>query len=512
MTDPTVTAEALKRYHTKLRQDHNRLPLLASWMGGSNVATGQSILNQAGIPTFSYPDTAAHMFNYMWRYASNLRSLYETPRLPEEEEQIRDQSAVRAIIEKARATGRTILTEYESKKILADYAIPTLETHLAATVDEAVKIAGEIGYPVVLKLNSETITHKTDVGGVRLNLAGAGEVQAAFEAIEAAVTEKAGQEHFQGVTVQPMLDLSEAYELIIGSSPDAQFGPVLLFGTGGTMVEVYKDRALALPPLNTTLARRMMERTKVFEALKGIRGRQAVDLDGLEKLLVRFSFLVVEQRWIKEIDINPLLASAEQMIALDARVVLHGPETPEEALPRLAIRPYPIRYVQLWTTEEGIELNIRPIRPEDEPLMIQFHQGLSEESVYLRYFHALKLDQRVAHERLTRICFIDYDREMVLVAVRREPEREIVGVGRLSKIYGTDEAEFAILVSDEYQGQGLGSELLHRLVLIGREEGDIGRITAYMLGENLGMRKVSEKLGFSLKFEKEMLKATLVLD
>jgi acetyltransferase len=200
------------------------------------------------------------------------------------------------------------------------------------------------------------------------------------------------------------------------------------------------------------------------------------------------------------------------MIALDARVVLHGPETPEEALPRLAIRPYPIRYVQLWTTEEGIELNIRPIRPEDEPLMIQFHQGLSEESVYLRYFHALKLDQRVAHERLTRICFIDYDREMVLVVVRREPEREIVGVGRLSKIYGTDEAEFAILVSDEYQGQGLGSELLHRLVLIGREEGDIGRITAYMLGENLGMRKVSEKLGFSLKFEKEMLKATLVLD
>jgi acetyltransferase len=182
MTDPTVTAEALKRYHTKLRQDHNRLPLLASWMGGSNVATGQSILNQAGIPTFSYPDTAAHMFNYMWRYASNLRSLYETPRLPEEEEQIRDQSAVRAIIEKARATGRTILTEYESKKILADYVIPTLETHLAATVDEAVKIAGEIGYPVVLKLNSETITHKTDVGGVRLNLAPSSSIVRATEA------------------------------------------------------------------------------------------------------------------------------------------------------------------------------------------------------------------------------------------------------------------------------------------------------------------------------------------
>jgi acetyltransferase len=308
-----------------------------------------------------------------------------------------------------------------------------------------------------------------------------------------------------------MLDLSEAYELIVGSSPDPQFGPVLLFGTGGTLVEVYKDRALALPPLNTTLARRMMERTKIFEALEGIRGRDPVDLDALERLMVRFSFLVVEQRWIKEIDINPLLASAEQLMALDARVVLHDADTAESTLPRMAIRPYPIRYIQPWTSKSGIELNIRPIRPEDEPLMIDFHEGLSEQSVYLRYFHALNLDQRVAHERLTRICFIDYDREMVLVAVQREPERRIVGVGRLSKIYGSDAAEFAILISDDFQGQGLGTELLKRLVKIGREEGDIGRITAYMLNENIGMRRVSEKLGFSLKFEDQMLKATLDL-
>lgn len=512
MTDPTITAEELKRFHTKMREERKRLPLLAAWMGGAEVLPGESVLNKAGIPTFSYPDTAAHMFNYMWRYSANLRSLYETPRWPEEEDSLRDNVAVRGIIDHARSTGRVILTEYESKKILAEYGIPTLETYLAATAEEAVATADRIGYPVVVKLNSETITHKTDVGGVRLNLADAGEVQAAFEAIESAVTAKAGKEHFQGVTVQPMLDLSEAYELIVGSSPDPQFGPVLLFGTGGTLVEVYKDRALALPPLNTTLARRMMERTKIFEALEGIRGRDPVDLEALERWMVRFSFLVVEQRWIKEIDINPLLASAEQLIALDARVVLHSPETAEESLPRMAIRPYPIRYIQPWSSKTGVELNIRPIRPEDEPLMIGFHEGLSEESVYLRYFHALNLDQRVAHERLTRICFIDYDREMVLVAVQREPERRIVGVGRLSKVYGSDAAEFAILVSDDFQRQGLGSELLRRLVQIGREEGDIGRITAYMLAENIGMRRVSEKMGFSLKFEDQMLKAVLVLD
>ena len=509
MTDSTITAEELKKFHTKLRQARKKLPILASWMGGAEVLPGESVLNKAGIPTFNYPDTAARMFNYMWKYAANLRSLYETPRWPEEEDSLEDNVRVRAIIDHARSTGRTILTEYESKRILAEYGIPTLETHLAETADEAVTIADKIGYPVVVKLNSETITHKTDVGGVRLNLKDGDAVRAAFEAIETAVEKKAGLEHFQGVTVQPMLDLSEAYELIVGSSPDPQFGPVLLFGTGGTLVEVFKDRALSLPPLNTTLARRTMERTKIFEALKGIRGRDPVDIEALEKLMVRFSFLVVEQRWIKEIDINPLLASAEQLVALDARVVLHDSETAEADLPQMAIRPYPVRYIQPWTAKGGKELNIRPIRPEDEPLMIGFHEGLSEESVYLRYFHALNLDQRVAHERMTRICFIDYDREMVLVAVQRQPVRRIVGVGRLSKIYGSDAAEFAILINDDYQGQGLGSELLRRLVEIGKDEGDIGRISAYMLAENIGMRKVSERLGFKLKFEDQMLKATL---
>ena len=507
MTDPTRTAEELKGYVQSLSK-----PLLASWMGGADTATGQSILNQAGIPTFQYPDTAARLFNYMWRFSYRLKALYETPEFPEEESEEHNPSLAEEIIIKARQAGRTILTEYESKRILESYRIPTVDTRLANTEEEAVAEAEAIGYPVVLKLNSETITHKTDVGGVKLNLADQDEVCEAFQDIAAAVIGKASPDDFQGVTVQPMLDLSDGYELIIGSSTDPQFGPVLLFGTGGTMVEIFKDRELALPALNTTLARRMMERTKIYKALLGVRGREPVDLDELEKLLVRFSFLVVEQRRIKEIDINPLLASANRLVALDARVVLHDPDTQEEDLPKLAIHPYPVKHVGSWRLKDGTFVNIRPIRPEDEPLMIRFHEGLSEHSVYMRYFQALKLSQRVAHERLTRICFIDYDRELVLVAVRRSPGREIAGVARLSKMYGSDAAEFAVLIKDDYQGQGLGSELLERLIQAARDEPDISRLVAYMLAENEGMKNIVKRYDFELEYDDKILKAELSVD
>src|SRR5262249_6293089 len=226
-------------------------------------------------------------------------------------------------------------------------------------------------------------------------------------------------------------------------------------------VEVFKDRALGLPPLNTTLARRMMEQTKIYRALRGVRGRRAVDLAALELLLVRFAALVAEQRWIKEIDINPLLASPEGLIALDAPVVVHGPDIALDQIPKNAIRAYPTKYVANWTMKDGASVCIRPIRPEDEPAMVRFHETLSERSVYLRYFHLLNLEQRTQHERLTRICFIDYDREMALVAERRNPETgecEILGVGRMTKIHGTTEAEGAVLISDRWHGRGLGRE------------------------------------------------------
>ena len=447
MTDPMETAQDL----APLAQS-TRKPVLASWMGGAGVAPANSVLNGAGVPTFDYPDSAARSFASMWRYTYNLRSIYETLELATDGEDI-DRERAEKIVTEVRAAGRTILTEFESKSLLAAYGIPAVETRIARGAQEAVELAEDLGYPVVLKLDSNTITHKTDVGGVRLNLENAQEVRRAYEEMESSISENYSPEDFAGATVQPMVSL-EGYELIMGSSLDAQFGPVLLFGSGGQLVEVYRDRALALPPLTTTLARRTMEQTHIFDALKGVRGRPPVDTAALEKLFVRFGKLVVEQPWIRELDINPLLASPERLISLDARVVLHDPET--GVLPRTAIRPYPTQYIWAVKTRDGEPVTIRPIRPEDEPLMVEFHESLSEQSVYMRYFHMLGLDQRTAHERLTRICFIDYDRQMALVAEHTEAgEPEIMGVARLSSQNGIpEEAELSVLVSDRFQRRG----------------------------------------------------------
>jgi acetyltransferase len=526
MTDPTATAEQLKPFAQSLRK-----PLIASWMGGADIEGGESVLNRANIPTFKYPDMAARMFTYMWRYTYSLRGLYETPMLPQDAEGTIDRPAAARIVDKVRASGRTILTEVESKQLLSAYGIPTVPTRVATTEDEAVRLAGEMGYPAVVKIFSETITHKTDVGGVQLNLRDADAVRRAYQLIERSVREKVGAEHFQGVTVQPMISL-DGYETIIGSSVDPQFGPVLLFGSGGQLVEVYEDRALGLPPLTTTLARRMMQRTKIYTALQGVRGRAPADLDALEQMLVKFSWLVAEQRWIKELDINPLIVpfapgpdgKLPPMLALDARVVVYGPEVDEAELPQLAIRPYPGQYVDQWTSRKGLAVTLRPIRPEDEPLMVKFHELLSDRSVYLRYLHPMQLTQRIAHERLARICFIDYDREMALVAETHAPpagdgranapgEREIVAVGRLSKEAGSnEEGEFAILVADDFQGHGLGSELLRRLIQVGRDEG-LARIVGFISTENTAMQHIAKKLGFALKHlkEEDVMKATLEL-
>jgi len=496
MTDPTRTAEALKPH-----AGGDSKPVLASWMGGADVAAGVAILNRANIPTFPYPDTAARVFTYMWKYTDNLRALYETPTLAVTPEADTARERAGDLLRAVRATGRTVLTEFEAKAVLAAYGIPTVDTRAARTADEAVAAARAIGYPVVVKLLSETITHKTDVGGVCLDLPDDAAVRGAFETIRASVAARAGEGHFGGVTVQPMVR-TEGYELIVGSSLDPQFGPILLFGSGGQLVEVYRDRALGLPPLTTTLARRLMEQTRIYAALKGVRGRRAVDLDALERLLVRFGQLVVEQPAIKEIDINPLVASPDGLLALDARMVVHPPEVGEAELPRAAIRPYPLRYVGRWRTRKGLDVVIRPIRPEDEPLMVKFHESLSERSIYLRYFRLLKLSQRIAHERLTRVCYIDYDREMALVVEHVDPateERRILAVGRLTKIHGTRAAEFALLVTDAYQGQGIGTELLRRLIEVARDEG-VAVITGDILPENTDMVSVCRRVGFRCEY------------
>ena len=509
MTDPTQAAEYLKPH-----AHSSKKPVLASWMGGKLVAAGEDELRRAGIATFGYPDTAARAFCYMWRHTYNLRGIYETPSLAEEVSE-GDQSCqtVARILEKVRSSGRVLLTELESKQILAHYGIPTIDTRIAESEDEAAAVARGLGFPAVLKVHSETITHKTDVGGVKLNLANEQEVRKAYREIESAVREKAGAEKFQGVTVQPMVR-RDGYELIIGSSVDPQFGPVMLFGSGGQLVEVYRDRALALPPLNATLAQRLIEQTRVYRALKGVRGRAPVDIDLLKRILVRFSRLIMEQRWIKEIDINPLLASATGILALDARVLMHSRETRPERLPKPAIRPYPTQYVREWKTKAGNTVLIRPIRPEDELMMVKFHRTLSSATVYLRYFHMVSLDARVAHERLMQQCFIDYEREMALVAEMQDAksgERAIVAVARLTKEHGEAEAEIAVVVSDAYQGIGLGTELVRRLIEVGRDE-KIERIVAKMLPENDAMLALARRFGFLQKTDAGPDALTVILD
>lgn len=523
MTDPNKTAEALVSAALPSPLSAQGKPILASWMGGAEVMAGEALLNRHRIPTYPFPDAAARVFNYMWRYSYNLRGIYETPRLLADKEGIPNRARVEEILAIARRDQRTLLTEAESKQLLAAYGIPTVETRIATTEEDAVAAADAMGYPIVLKLYSDVITHKTDVGGVQLNLRDAEAVRLAYRAIATSVADWQTRHglpvsSFLGVTVQPMINLNDSYELIVGSSIDPQFGPVMLFGMGGQLVEVFKDRAIALPPLNTTLARRLMEQTRIDKALKGVRGRNPVDLAALEQVLVRFSQLIVEQRWIKEIDINPLLASpmgtpnAPPLMALDARVVLHESTCREEDLPKPSIRPYPTQYVSPWTLNNGTPITIRPISPEDEPLVVQFHETLSEHSVYLRYFHLIKLSHRVSHERLARICFIDYEREMALVAEHKHPDgtSEILAIARLSKLHGVNEAEFAMLISDPHQRQGIGTELLRRLVQVGRDEG-IDRIVCEMLAENRGMQRVCEKVGFRLYRAPDVVKADICL-
>ena len=508
MTDPTQTAEALKPY-----AKGSGKPVLASWMGGADVAAGETILARADIPTFPYPDTAARVFTYMWRFSDNLRALYETPLATSRTAQEPGRERAAAIVDAVKAAGRTLLTEVESKALIASYGIPIVDTRMAATEDDAVREAKAIGYPVVVKLLSETITHKTDVGGVQLNLPDEAAVRVAFQQIRHTVAGRMDASHFQGVTVQPMIT-SDGYELIVGSSVDPQFGPVLLVGSGGQLVEVYRDRALGLPPLNTTLARRMLEQTQIFKALAGVRGRAPVKIEVLAQVLVQFSELVAEQRRIREIDINPLLVTPTRIVALDARVVLHDPAVADADLPTLAIRPYPQHYSGRWTMKDGETVTIRPIRPEDEPLVVKFHHTLSSRSVYFRYFHLTNLDQRIAHDRLTRICFIDYDREMALVVERTDAatgEPEILAVGRLTKQHTQSRGEYALLVSDAWQGRGIGTELLTRLVRVGRDERLAG-ITGDILAGNRDMQHVAKKVGFRLEPTEDAQVVRAVLD
>lgn len=511
MTDPSTTAEILRRY-AKIPDK----PLLASWMGGTSVLKGIEILNRAHVPTFEYPDDAAATFGMMWKYSKNIQSLYEVPlreylQIFLDKEKSSQRKEAKEIILTATKNGETLLDEFQSKKFLEGYDIPIVKTEIAVTEDEAVEVAKRIGFPCVLKLYSKTITHKSDVGGVKLNLKTVDEVKRAYQDIFESVKSKVGEQHFQGVTVQQMI-AREGYELILGSIVDPQFGPTILFGLGGQLVEVFKDSALGLPPLNQKLAEDLMKKTKIYEALQGVRGKKAVPLDKLAELLVKFSQMIIENPRIKECDINPLLASSDGCIALDARIVLYEANVPNRELPKPAIRPYPYQYVSEKTLKNGAHVIIRPITPEDEPLIVSFHHELSENSVRQRYFEFVSLDKRVAHERLMRICFNDFDREIALVAETTDPDKAIVGIIRISRISSSQDGQLTMIIVDAYHHLGLGTELLNQAIEIAKKE-KLKDIYAHILDENSGMISLCKRVGFKVSpsEEKSILKADLKL-
>jgi acetyltransferase len=310
------------------------------------------------------------------------------------------------------------------------------------------------------------------------------------------------------VTVQPMI-LDQGYELIIGSFVDRQFGPVILFGAGGVLVEVFQDRALALPPLNRTLSRRLIERTQIYKALLGVRGRKPVALDQLEILLARFSQLITDHLEIQEIDMNPVLATPERVIALDARVVLCPEGLPGEERPRLAIHPYPNQYTAPWKLNDGTDIVVRPIRPEDEPLIVAFHERHSEHTLRMRFFGLVKT---LSRDRLIRLCHLDYDREMALVAVANADGRpHILGVSRYYLDPESGDAEFAVVVGDAWQGHGLGWHLMERLIAIARERG-VKRLVGYVLSENSAMLQLMGELGFTVSPSVEEAAVEAVLE
>ncbi len=427
--------------------------ILTSFMGFGAVQEANSILNANNIPTYSTPEQAIKTYMTMYQYQRNVELIYETPEeLPVDAAP--PKRPIMVILRNAAAEGRELLTEDEAKKILKYYNFPVVKTAVANNVDEAIAFAQQLGYPVVMKILSPQIAHKSDAGGVILDIHSEAEVRQAFETLIQRATAYNPNAQIIGVTVQPMIE-RRGYEVIIGGKTDPLFGPVILFGMGGVGVELFKDYAMGLPPLNTTLIRRMMEETNVYQLLKGYRNAPPVDLKRLDETMLLFSQLLIDFPQIKEIDINPLLINEKEACILDARIVVDKALVFKKFEPHehMVISPYPKKYELLWTLRDGREVLFRPIKPEDEPLWLEMFQNFSEESIRYRFFQMLK---DTPHEVRVRYCNIDYDREIAIVAeLTEEGRRKILGVSRLSIEPDGKSGEMAFIIGDKWQGLGL---------------------------------------------------------
>ena len=479
---------------------HQNKTILTSFMGYGEVQEANSILNANNIPTYSTPENAIKTYLYMYQYERNLELIYETPEeLPVDAAP--PKRPIMTILRNAATKNRELLTEAEAKKLLEYYDFPVVKTAVATTPEEAVSFAQQMGYPVVLKILSPQIVHKTDAGGVILDINSDVEVKQAFGTIMQRAKEYNEKANIIGVTVQPMIK-RKGYEVIIGGKTDPLFGPAILFGMGGVGVELFKDYSIGLPPLNTTLIRRMMEETKVYKLLKGYRNVPPADLKLLEETMLLFSQLLIDFPQIKEIDINPLLINEKEAFILDARIKVDKDAVFRKFEPHehLVISPYPKKYETLWTLRNGQEVLLRPIKPEDEPLWLEMFQSFSEESIRYRFFQLLK---DTPHEVRVRYCNIDYDREIAIVAELSEKgQRKILGVGRLSIEPDGKSGEIAFIIGDKWQGLGLGTKMVDYVLEIAKEMG-VATVYAIMLSDNHRALNLTKKMGFKLEYLKD---------
>jgi acetyltransferase len=488
----------------------SRKTCLSSFMGYEKVEESNHIFTGNGIPTYSTPEQAVATFMFMCQYRSNIELLYETPaELPVDS--LPPKGPLLSIIKNAARENREVLTGMESIQLLEFYNIPVVRTLVAKNEDEAAICASRVGYPVVLKILSPEITHKTDAKGVRLDIGTETQVREAFGDIIRAAREYAPEAQIHGVTVQTMIR-KHGVELILGAKTDALFGPVIMFGRGGVETELYKDIAFGIPPLNQTLARRIMEETKVFRLMKGFRNLPPVNIKLMEEIMVRFSQMLVDFPQLKEIEINPLLIDENNAFALDARAVIDKERVSAKFEPHehLVISPYPEKYVSLWKMRDGRAVILRPIKPEDEPLWLEMFHDFSEESIRFRLFEVIK--EPIEHAFSVRYCNIDYDRELAIVAELEEKgSKKMAGVVRLLIDPDRKSGEIAFIVADPWQGMGLGSKMTDYMIEICKDK-RIETLYAVMLPENHRAIKLLKDMGFTITFLKDdTVKATLNL-
>ncbi|MCW5574699.1 MAG: bifunctional acetate--CoA ligase family protein/GNAT family N-acetyltransferase [Burkholderiales bacterium] len=469
-------------------------PVLACWMGEAGVAAARKRLADAGIPAFRTPDPAVEMFGHLSSFYRNQRTLLQTPG-PLTQQSPPDVAAARRIIDAALVARRAVLTEIESKSLLAAFGIPVAETVTARDAAAAVAAADRIGYPVVLKIDSPDITHKTDVGGVLLNLRDAAAVRAGFAQITGQAARMKPQARIDGVAVQPMIRRANGRELMVGVIRDPVFGPAIAFGTGGVAIEVHKDRAVALPPLNGYLAAELIRDTRVSKLLGAFRRMPPVDMAALESVLLRVSEMVCELPWIAELDINPLVADEQGAIAVDARVVVAEHVPVRGRYGHMAIHPYPSDLVTTWTPKGGTPVTLRPIRPEDAEIEQAFVRALSPVSKRSRFMDTLR---ELTPQMLARFTQIDYDREMALIAVVAQDGREReIGVCRYVTNPDGVSCEYAVAVADDWQCRGLGRRLMTALIGVARARG-LQTMIGHVLAGNRAMLDLCGKLGFAI--------------